>query len=447
MSNVEKYPIGKKHWTIGRACDEDLRDLGDLKTIGDFEKLCNLCKSSDSGSLGDLSKLVCQKTQLSFTTFVKQPGNYFCPGGEIIKSELVCNGVSDCSSGDEENICGKDFVEPSRSKNPYSQSLDNIDIKTFVSILNILDISQEKSTFTIYFWLRQQWYNPSVQFYFLKENYMLNNNYDTMLVEGDGDVLVSVPIIMPNLTFLHLDDTPLTTFEEEVYVGRHTKPKMHDDYFRMDNAKSAGERYKGSENPYIKDSLHQAEFTCSFDNIKNYPFGFQNCSFEFLLIKTTARLEAGNISYQGSTEVGQYIIDKWFLSCGKAEEIRVEGCPDCKPISPCKVTVRMSRNLLSVIVITFVPPFLLNVLNQASVYLKGDSKYDLIITVNITIMMVLASIYVSVSGSLQSTPDIKPVELYLVFNLVYPFFVIIVTVARQVIFLTVFKTNFCFIET
>ena len=36
--------------------------------------------------------------------------------------------------------------------------------------------------------------------------------------------------------------------------------------------------------------------------------------------------------------------------------------------------------------------------NQASVYLKGESKYDLIITVNISIMMVLASISVLVSA-------------------------------------------------
>ena len=140
---------------------------------------------------------------------------------------------------------------------------------------------------------------------------------------------------------------------------------------------------------------------------------------------------AGKLSYQGSTEVGQYIVDYWLFSC--AEEIQIGGCPDCKPISPCKVTFRMSRNLLSVIIITFVPPFLMNVMNQASVYIKGDSKYDLIITVNITIMMVLASIYLSVSGSLQSTPSIKPVELYLVSNLLYPFLVITVNVARQVL--------------
>ena len=237
---------------------------------------------------------------------------------------------------------------------------------------------------------------------------------------------------MPSPTFLHLYGSHLTTLDEAVYVARLGRPTMHDDYFRMDYYESPREKYKGSENPYRKESLHQAEFTCSFDNMRNYPFGFQNCSFEFLLLGTTAKLEAGEITYQGSTVVGQYVISKWFLSCGKSEELKIKGCPDCKPIFPCIVTVRMKRNLLSVIFITFVPPFLMNVLNQASVYLKGDSKYDLIITVNITIMMVLASIYLSVSGSLQSTPSIKPVELYLVFNLFYPFLVITVNVARQV---------------
>ena len=436
MTYAEKYPLGIKHWIFYQTCDENSGNLGDL---GDLE---------DLGNLGYMAKSKCfnKKNQLYFTSFVKQPGNYFCSGGEIISSELVCNGVRDCSLGDEEFSCEEDSVEPSRSTNPHSQSLDNIEIETFVSILNILDINQERSTFKIIFWMRQQWYNPSVQFSFLKENYKLNNKFAKMLVEPlvDGTGPFSVPIIMPNLTFVYLDYTPLTTFEEDVFVGRRTKPIMHDDYFRMDSVRSAGEKYKGSENPYIKDSLHQAEFTCSFDNIKNYPFGFQNCSFEFLLIKTTARLVAGNIHYQGSTEVGQYIIDKWFLSCGKEEEIKIVGCSSCKPISPCKVTVRMSRNLLSVIIITFSPPFLMNVLNQASVYLKGDSKYDLIITVNITIMMVLASIYVSVSGSLQSTPHIKPVELYLVFNLLYPFLVIIVTVARQVITFYYFTPFFDF---
>ena len=74
----------------------------------------------------------------------------------------------------------------------------------------------------------------------------------------------------------------------------------------------------------------------------------------------------------------------------------------------------------------------MNIINQATVYLPGESKNDLVYTMNITSMMVLASIYLSVSHSLPSTPNIKPVEIWLLFNLAYPFLVIIVNVLLQV---------------
>ena len=54
------------------------------------------------------------------------------------------------------------------------------------------------------------------------------------------------------------------------------------------------------------------------------------------------------------------------------------------------------------------------------------------LTVNVTIMMVLASIYLSVSNSLPKTPDLKPIEIWLLFNLVYNFSVIMLGIARQV---------------
>ena len=48
-------------------------------------------------------------------------------------------------------------------------------------------------------------------------------------------------------------------------------------------------------------------------------------------------------------------------------------------------------------------------------------------------MMVLTSVYLSVNTSLPSTSDIKPVEIWLIFNLSYPFLVILVNVVIQVI--------------
>ena len=48
-------------------------------------------------------------------------------------------------------------------------------------------------------------------------------------------------------------------------------------------------------------------------------------------------------------------------------------------------------------------------------------------------MMVLASVYLSVSASLPSTSDIKPVEVWLLFNLGYPILVITSNIVQQVV--------------
>ena len=74
----------------------------------------------------------------------------------------------------------------------------------------------------------------------------------------------------------------------------------------------------------------------------------------------------------------------------------------------------------------------MNHVNQATNYLTSHNKYDILFTVNITCMMVLASIYLSVSASLPTTSDIKPVEVWLLFNLAYPLIVMLTNIVLQV---------------
>ena len=92
----------------------------------------------------------------------------------------------------------------------------------------------------------------------------------------------------------------------------------------------------------------------------------------------------------------------------------------------------MQRNPTNIILVTYLPTVLMNIINQAVVYLVSDSSQDLIITVNITCMMVLTSVYLSVSSSLPPTPNIKPVEIWLLFNVAYPFLVIVASCLLQV---------------
>ena len=68
----------------------------------------------------------------------------------------------------------------------------------------------------------------------------------------------------------------------------------------------------------------------------------------------------------------------------------------------------------------------MNIINQATNYFVGEEFFGDVIAVNVTCMMVLASIYVAVSASLPDTSDIKTIEIWLLFSLIYPFLVVLV---------------------
>ena len=130
--------------------------------------------------------------------------------------------------------------------------------------------------------------------------------------------------------------------------------------------------------------------------------------------------------------IGQYEIQGWTLENRQTKSNNL-----------IRVSISLVKSPTSIIMMTYIPVFLINIINQATNYITGDSKYDLIITVNITSMVVLATIYMSVSMSLPNTPDIKPVEVWLFFSIAYPFWVIITNVVMQVSYICKLLHIFC----
>ena len=60
---------------------------------------------------------------------------------------------------------------------------------------------------------------------------------------------------------------------------RDGSPTVNGEIDRID----VRELYDGKENPLNIDFEKRIKFTCSFDNIKNYPFGKQECGLYFYL--------------------------------------------------------------------------------------------------------------------------------------------------------------------
>ena len=126
---------------------------------------------------------------------------------------------------------------------------------------------------------------------------------------------------------------------------------------------------------------------------------------------------------EGPPAVGQYVVKQWSMVAGI-----VPGSGN-----GITVTLQLNRNIFSIFTITYLPIILMNGINQASNYIAIVANCELIMTINITSMMVIASIYISVSSSLPTTSAVKPVEVWLLINLVFPFMVIMINIMLQVL--------------
>ena len=189
---------------------------------------------------------------------------------------------------------------------------------------------------------------------------------------------------------------------------------------------NVSETYSGLNTPLVISSEHNMQFFCNFESIKDYPFETQVCYMYFYISGSeNERMEiVTELKTPPPKIVGQYITKGWNLTNNLTFQ------DSSKKVV--RISLYLTRRLLSLMMVTYFPTIIMNILNQATLYIIVENKYDIIINVNVTSLMVLVSIYLSVSGSLPSTPSIKPVEIWLLFNLSFPFIVIMENVVLQV---------------
>ena len=337
---------------------------------------------------------------LSFHKYVEQPGHYCCNDGTCFTSENVRDGIRNCVTGEDEDW---PMIEmPSN----YDNTVPPSNILVDFNIENFIGINDHESTFDVYFQINITWFEKKFKFHYLK-------NHENIISD-----FVKNKIWVPKNNFAFVKET-FNDFEETVYIEKRNATKMSAEISIL----NVSEINDGSVTPIIRFSEHHITFFCEFNGVSLYPFGPENCSFDFYLLGRANRFTKikPTLKYPARRSIGQYDIMGW-----KVENRRTESK------NVVRITVSLTKRKFNIIMMNYIPSLLMNIINQATNYITGDSKYDLIITVNITSMVVLATIYMSVSMSLPNTPDIKPVEIWLFFSIAYPFWVIITNVVMQV---------------
>ena len=85
-----------------------------------------------------------------------------------------------------------------------------------------------------------------------------------------------------------------------------------------------------------------------------------------------------------------------------------------------EVHIILGRRLLTIIMTTFVPTVLLIVTSYSTNHFKSFF-FEATVTVNLTSMLVLTTLFINVTNSLPPTSYIKMIDVYLIFCLLIPF--------------------------
>ena len=120
----------------------------------------------------------------------------------------------------------------------------------------------------------------------------------------------------------------------------------------------------------------------------------------------TVHLVPGNLDMQQDPNMHMFQIKEWNLDYYKPGGLRV--------------LIVLRRKVTSELMTTYFPSFLLLAITLATTFFK-PFFFEAALSVNLTTMLVMTTIFISKMESLPPTSDIKMIDLWLVFCQIIPF--------------------------
>ena len=154
------------------------------------------------------------------------------------------------------------------------------------------------------------------------------------------------------------------------------------------------------------------EFRCLYD-LQKYPFDRQICSIDMTttnLDRPTMRLTPNHLWMEQKPDMTLFLMDGWDFDY-KDKENHGEGI---------RMRIFLKRKITSEMLTTYLPSFLLLLITFATPFFK-PFFFEAALTVNLTNMLVMTTIFISVMEKLPLTSYPKMIDIWLIFCQLVPF--------------------------
>ena len=347
----------------------------------------NFQNTSDICVKGKLNKIVKVKMTTCLT------GNQFtCDDGICISMDKRCDQSINCNDGSDELNCA--MIEMGNNYNSkispfkFDDALNKVipaSVSASIKILDIIKIGEVDNLFTMKFVFIMEWYDYRLRFHNLKRKRSSNAlTYNEVK-----------KIWIPNLIFSNTQKNEGTVGTKASVLtitreGNYTRSESH--ILEETNI------FEGRENKITFALAYTKLFQCKYQ-LSMYPFDTQACTADITVKKferQALKVMPKDIEMLGNVELTQYLVTSWKLQPKIGSEMGSE----------IQVILQLKRRIVSQLLTSFLPTMIILFIVYCTNYFKMQ-HFNTALTINLTSMLVLTTLFIGVSNSLPKVAYVK----------------------------------------